>query len=161
VTAEGGIPTSPPEPARHFPHFTVDLEPASVDVAAILFPEPLQVEIGIGERNRRKHHQVTVLGILKALHLQSGVDHGVGPGDERFLVQADPLVVEHPHAVPLVGTDHEDGVLHWSTLPRLVLPIIRQATWNDSGIELCICPTLWCGSQAIVPNIAPSESAAV
>ena len=104
------------EPAFHFPHFSFDLEPAPVDIPAAFLPHPLQIEVGFGKRACRKHQQEAVPGVRDSLQLYGGVDHGIGPGDERFLVQADPLVVEDPHAVPLVRLDHKDGVVHrWHT----------------------------------------------
>ena len=51
-----------------------------------------------------------VVGILDALQLDGGVNHAVGTADKRFLVQANPLVIEDPHAFVLVGVNHSQRV---------------------------------------------------
>ena len=48
----------------------------------------------IRERLGGKHHQEAGIGMGDAFQPDSRVDHGVGPGEERLLVQAHPLVVE-------------------------------------------------------------------
>ena len=70
------------------------------------------VTVDIRERPIREHHQETILGVRDVLELHGSVDRGIGRRDKRLLLQANPLVVKHAHAVPFVRCDDEDGVLH-------------------------------------------------